>query len=121
VQDRNFALSQNASAFDGALRLSSTDSGRPDALDGKGVCERERPAVFTRNAAGQERLYVNGLERTMRTRPGTFSTWNEKFHLFVANESFEERPWSGTLRLAAVYSQALPAADVVRNFKAGVE
>jgi hypothetical protein len=64
---------------------------------------------------------VNGLERTMRTRPGTFSTWNEKFLLFAGNESFEERPWSGTLRLAAVYSQALTAADVVRNFKAGVE
>jgi hypothetical protein len=39
----------------------------------------------------------------------------------MGNESFEERPWSGTLRLAAVYSQALTAADVVRNFKTGVE
>ena len=123
VQDRNFALSQNTSAFDGAVRLSTTDSGgRPVLTTGKGVAEPKLThLVFTRNAAGQERLYVNGLERTMRTRPGTFGNWNEKFHLFAANESFEERPWSGTLRLAAIYSQALPAADVVRNFKAGVE
>lgn len=123
VQERNFALSQNTSAFDGALRLSSTDSGgRPVLTTGKGVAEPKLThLVFTRDASGRERLYVNGVERTMRTRTGTFSTWNEKFHLFAANESFEERPWSGTLRLAAIYSQALPAADVVRNFKAGVE
>jgi len=123
VQDRNFALSQNTSAFDGAVRLSTTDAGgRPVLTTGKGVAEtRLTHVVFTRDASGRERLYVNGVERTMRTRTGTFGSWNEKFHLFVANESFEERPWSGTLRLAAIYSQALPAADVVRNFKAGVE
>jgi len=123
VQDRNFALSQNKSAWEAAVRLSSSDSGgRPVNTTGKDVCEtRLTHVVFTRNAAGQERLYVNGVERTMRTRAGNFGTWNEKFHLFLANESFEERPWSGTLRLAAVYSQALTAADVVRNFKAGVE
>jgi hypothetical protein len=123
VQDRNFALSQNTSAFDGAVRLSTTDGGgRPVLSTGKGVCETKLThVVFTRDASGRERLYVNGVEKTTRTRPGTFSTWNEKFLLYAGNESFEERPWSGTLRLAAVYSQALTAADVVRNFKAGVE
>ena len=123
VQDRNFALSQNTSAYDGAIRLSSTDGGgRPVLTTGKGVVESKLThVVFTRDASGRERLYVNGVERTMRTRTGNFSTWNDKLHLYAANESFEERPWSGTLRLAAVYSQALSAADVVRNFKAGVE
>jgi ferric-dicitrate binding protein FerR (iron transport regulator) len=123
VQDRNFALSQNTSAYDGAVRLSTTDGGgRPVLTTGKGAAETKLThVVFTRDASGRERLYVNGVERTMRTRTGNFSSWSDKFHLFAANESFEERPWSGTLRLAAVYSQALTAPDVVRNFKAGVE
>jgi len=105
------------------VRLSTTDGGgRPVLSTGKGACETKLThVVFTRDASGRERLYVNGVEKALRTRPGTFSTWNEKFLLYAGNESFEERPWSGTLRLAAVYSQALTAADVVRNFKAGVE
>ena len=123
VQDRNFALSQNTSAFDAALRTSTTDGGgRPPLSTAKGTCSALLThIVFTRDAKGSERLYVNGLERTMRSRAGNFGTWNDAFHLYLGNESHEERPWSGTLRLAAVYSQALPAADVVRNFKAGVE
>ena len=58
---------------------------------------------------------------TTEWRGGNFSTWTDAFHLFMANESFEERPWSGTYRLVAIYSQALSPADVARNFKVGVE
>ncbi|MBI3761210.1 MAG: FecR domain-containing protein, partial [Chloroflexi bacterium] len=84
VQDRNFALSQNTSAFDAALRLSTSDGGgRPVLSTAKGGVETKLTHLaFTRNAAWQERLYVNGVERAMRTRAGSFASWNDAFHLF---------------------------------------
>jgi len=123
VQDRNFALAQGAGFFDAALRTSTTDGGgRPPLSSGKGSCETKLThLVFTRTAAGQERLYVNGVERASRSRAGSFASWNDAHHLFIGNESFEERPWSGTCRLVAVYSQALAPAEVARNFKVGIE
>ncbi len=124
VQDRNFALAQKADAWEAALRISTTTDGggRPALSAGKGSSETKLThLVFTRTAAGQERLYVNGVEKGARIRAGTFATWNESFHLFLGNESFEERPWSGVYRLVAVYSQALSPAEVARNFKVGVD
>jgi hypothetical protein len=123
VQDRSFALAQGAGFFDAALRTSTTDGGgRPPLSSGKGTCEtKPTHLVFTRTAAGQERLYVNGVERAARVRAGTFATWNDAHHLYVGNESFEERPWAGTYRLVAIYSQALSPAEVARNFKVGAE
>lgn len=123
VEDRNFALAQNAGAWEAALRTANTDGGgRPPLSAGKGSSEAKLTHVlFTRTASGQERLYVNGVERASRVRAGAFTSWNEAFHLFMANESHEERPWSGTYRLAAIYSEALTPAEVARNFKVGVE
>ncbi len=123
VQDRNFALAQGAGFFDAALRTSTTDGGgRPSLSAGKGSAEPKLThLVFTRTAVGQERLYVNGVERAARVRAGTFATWNESFHLYLGNESFEERPWAGTYHLVGIYSQALSPAEVARNFKVGAE
>jgi hypothetical protein len=123
VQDRNFALAQKGDAWEAALRTSTSDGGgRPALTAGKGSSETKLThLVFTRSAAGQERLYVNGAEKGARVRAGTFATWNETFKLFLGNESFEERPWSGVYRLVAIYSQALSPAEVARNFKVGVD
>jgi hypothetical protein len=123
VQDRDFALAQKGDAWEAALRTSATDGGgRPPLSAGKGSSEAKLThLVFTRTAAGQERLYVNGVEKGSRVRPGTFATWNDGFHLFLGNESFEERPWSGVYRLVAIYSQALSPAEIARNFKVGVD
>lgn len=123
VQDRNFALSQKADAWEASLRTATTEGGgRPALSSGKGGSETKLTHLaFTRTAAGQERLYVNGVEKAARVRAGNFSTWNDGFKLYLANESFEERPWSGTYRLVAIYSQALSPAEIARNFKVGVD
>ena len=123
VQDRNFALAQKGDAWEAALRTSTSDGGgRPALSAGKGSSETKLThLVFTRSAAGQERLYVNGVEKGARIRAGTFATWNETFKLYLGNESFEERPWSGVYRLVAIYSQALTPAEVARNFKVGAD
>jgi hypothetical protein len=123
VQDRNFSLAQNAGSFESTIRTSTTDGGgRPPLASGKATVETKLThLVFTRTAAGQERLYVNGVEKASRMKAGNFTTWTDAHRLYIGNESFEERPWGGTYRLVAVYSQSLSPADVARHFKLGVD
>lgn len=75
--------------------------------------------AYTRRADGQAVLYVNGQDRGVMTIGGAFSNWDERMPLLLANELTEDRPWLGVLRLAAVYSRALTAAEVVHNYETG--
>jgi outer membrane biosynthesis protein TonB len=128
VQDRNFALVQGENSvskdlYSATLRLAETDGGGgPHLLTPKATSETKLThLVFTRSAAGAEKLFVNGVVRATRTRSGTFATWNGAFRIILGNESFEERPWTGDYRLVAIYSHALTDAEVARNHKAGAE
>lgn len=128
VTDRDFALVQGEigpvkDVYTVSLRTSETDAGgRPHLVTARATSEpRLTHLVYTRSAAGNEKLYVNGLERLSKTRAGTFATWNDAYRLILGNESFEERPWAGDFRLVAIYSRALAPAEVARNFKAGGE
>ncbi len=127
VDDRNFALVQGDRSgpdhFSATLRTSATDAQGGEHLNtARGSAEtRLTHLVFTRAAAGQEKLYVNGVERVSRSREGTFGNWNETFRLILGNEATDERPWAGEYRLVAVYSRALAPAEVVRNYRTGSE
>ncbi|MBO0929880.1 SdrD B-like domain-containing protein [Fibrella aquatilis] len=74
--------------------------------------------VFTRDAAGNEAVYLNGVSVYTGTRPGTFSNWEDAL-LTIGNEVSYDRPWSGTIYLAAVYNRGISAAEVTQNFNAG--
>ena len=74
--------------------------------------------AYTRRADGQAVLYVNGQDRGVLNIDGAFSNWDDRMPLLLANELSEDRPWLGVLRLAAVYSRALTAAEVVHNYEA---
>jgi hypothetical protein len=75
--------------------------------------------AYTRRADGQAILYVNGQDRGVLSIDGAFTNWDERMPLLLANELSEDRPWLGVLRLAAVYSRALTAAEVVHNYEVG--
>jgi hypothetical protein len=77
--------------------------------------------VFTRTASGQERLFVNGVERARASVPEPSRAGTIAFHLYLGNESHDERPWAGTYHMVGIYSQALTPAEVIRNFKVGAE
>ncbi|MEM8968415.1 MAG: LamG-like jellyroll fold domain-containing protein [Bacteroidota bacterium] len=77
--------------------------------------------VFTHAADGSERLYVNGLGGVRGTRSGDFSSWRSDYHFALANEIGGERPWLGDYHLVAVYNQALSPAQVLQNYKAGID
>lgn len=118
----NVALMQGVSTpaagpYLAQLRTSAPDAaGHPALASPKNLVEA-RPAhvVFVRAAGGQERLYVNGLPRASGGRAGDFSAWADDARLSIGLE------WLGEYRLVALYSRALKDAEVVRNFKLGLE
>jgi hypothetical protein len=75
--------------------------------------------VYTRDASGEARIYVNGVERGSGTVGGDFSNWNESYRLALTNELTEDRPWLGEFHLVAIFNRALSQDEVSQNFNAG--
>ncbi|HEU5101417.1 MAG TPA: LamG domain-containing protein, partial [Roseiflexaceae bacterium] len=73
--------------------------------------------VYTRDAAGQARLYIDGVLQAADSRAGKLE-WNNKYQLALPNEPGGDRPWLGEYYMVAIYSQALTAGEVQSNFTA---
>ena len=52
-------------------------------------------------------------------RDGDFSNWDASWSFALANEMTMNRDWLGEIHLVAVYSEALSAAQISRNYEAG--
>ncbi|MCG3154872.1 MAG: hypothetical protein DKINENOH_01468 [bacterium] len=126
---RNFTLGQlHEDRWQVRLRTTNTDdngvrlnNGQPAYQDIDLVPELCH-VVYTRRTTGTIRFYLNSVDPAPSTRPrltGDFSNW-EEFELALANELSLDRPWLGELHLIAIYSRALTAAEVKKNFEAGV-
>ena len=76
--------------------------------------------VYTRHSSGEEKIYVNGIEKYTGTRTGDISSSDDEFYLSLANELSGERLWLGTFYLAAIYNKAFSEADAKQNFDAGL-
>lgn len=74
--------------------------------------------VFTRDAKGLAKVYINGEERAQADMPGDFSQWDGQHDLSLAGDG-SSRVWSGTFHRVAFYARALSAADVKQNYAAG--
>lgn len=78
--------------------------------------------VFTHDAAGNDIMYLNGVQANTGTRTGDFSAWDDAYQFALANEfasAAGDRDWLGTFHLVAVYDRALSAAEVLQNYNAG--
>jgi hypothetical protein len=75
--------------------------------------------VYTRNAAEEARIYLDGVEQASGSVGGDFSNWDTSYHLGLANELTGDRPWLGELHLVAIFDRALTEAEVNQNFEAG--
>ncbi|WP_197533656.1 DUF1592 domain-containing protein [Symmachiella dynata] len=118
---RNVTLGQDGDRYDVRLRTTATSgNGQPSTSTDKGVVKTKLThVVYTRDIAGNARIYLNGKENVDKKIDGQFSNWSNDDHLTLANESTGGRPWLGTLQLAALYSRALSANEVEQNFQAG--
>ncbi|HEX7902161.1 MAG TPA: LamG-like jellyroll fold domain-containing protein [Planctomycetota bacterium] len=114
---RNFALLQGPGIF----RVTTRTDDQTELESPKLVAPRLTHVVFTRSAAGVEAIYVDGVRRTSRTRPGSFAAWDATYRLELGDERTQERPWRGTYRLVAIYARALGSAEVIRNFNVGAD
>jgi PKD repeat protein len=122
----NFMLGQgvyggNADLIDVRLRTTSTStSGTPSLSTASGTLQRRLThVVFTRDAAGVTRTWLDGLERATGLAAGDLSGWDTSFRLALANEVSGDRPWLGEYHLVAVYDRALAPADIAQNYAAG--
>ncbi len=126
---RNFTLGQLVeNRFQIRLRTTETDedgvrlnNGQP-AYQDLDLAQELCHVVYTRNASGRIRFYLNGTDPAPNARPtigGSFANW-ENYELALANELTQNYPWRGEFYLIAVYNHAFTQAEVRQNFKAGV-
>jgi hypothetical protein len=77
--------------------------------------------VYTRDASGTVRFYLNGEEVETKEIKGNFSNWDDKHLLCLADEVGGGRAWLGEMHLVAIYSRALHPDEVGQNFEAGLD
>ena len=107
--------------FDARLRTTETSlNGQPETISPEGSLTGDlQHVVYTRDIAGNARIYLDGVETVAETIGGTLDNWDGSYRLGIGAEMDGTRFWLGTIHLAAVYSQALTPRDVEINFGAG--
>ncbi len=123
ISARNFTLGQDANRYEVRFRHKRTDAnGHPAVSSPAGsLATRTSHVVYTREASGTTRLYIDGDEvaRMDSSSPSDLSNWESGFKLALANEHSRDRTWLGTLHLAAIYDRALTQDEVRQNRAAG--
>ena len=120
---RNLTLGQDGKRYDVRLRTTATSTnGIPSTTSAHEVVNTALThVVYTRDGAGNVRVYMNGKQDASKKVAGKLSNWNDGFRLVLANELTGDRPWLGELRLVAIYGRALAPGEVSQSFKAGAE
>jgi hypothetical protein len=118
---RNFTLGQDSGKYDVRFRSSRTSgNGLPSvSSSGNAVKKRATHVVYTRDATGRSKLYIDGEQQAAGNIDGDLSNWDGNFRLALANEFSNDRPWRGTFHQIAVFSRALPT-DEIRSRGAGL-
>ena len=120
TSNRNVTLGQEGPALQARLRTTRTsNNGMPAIETGRLLKTALTHAVYTRDAAGKARLFVNGRLTKEQSTPGSISNWNGSYRLALGNEFSGDRAWRGTLYWVAVYGRSLSSTEVSQNFKAG--
>jgi hypothetical protein len=117
---RDFMLAQSGNSYTSRLRTTTTDlNGKPylSTADGT-VTTSLTHLIYTRDAQGNARYYINGVEKKAGTVGGNFSNW-ENYRFMLANELSGSLLFKGNFYLVAVYSRALTPAEVTQNKNAG--
>jgi hypothetical protein len=123
---RNLTLGQTMYNYDSFLRSTTTNAnGQPELStpSAKQVLQATlQHVVLTYDPVNGRQIYVNGalMASGDPQKGGSLTQWDDTFALVLGNEVSGTRPWSGVLRMVAVYNRAMAAADVKTNFDAGV-
>ena len=117
----NVLLGQATDLYEIRLRTTdTTEGGKPAVTTPAGaLTEKRTHAVYTRNASGQVRIYLDGVVVKEQSLGGNLQNWAEGYRLALANELEGGRGWLGEFHLVAVYNRALHANEVIQNYEAG--
>jgi hypothetical protein len=115
ISRRNFTIGQENDRFDARMRTSDTNAnGMPGVRSDAGSVVAERmQVVYSRDAGGRTRFFINGeLRGEDRVRVNCRS-WDLGHRLALANELSGDRPWQGTYHELAVYNRALAPDELL--------
>ena len=120
---RNFTLGQDGKHYETRLRTTKTSAnGIPAITTPRETLRLQRThVVYTRNAAGQARFFVNGKAQPVQSIQGDLSGWSDSFELVLGDETSGGRPWLGEFSLVAIYSRSLSPEQVLQNYRVGPE
>lgn len=117
---RNFTAGQHtANYFVNTRTTATTNDGMPYFTLVNRATTALQHVVYTRDATGLERMYVNGVQVQTAYRYGNLSNWSQTAFLAFANEMTMDKPWLGSIYLGAVYCRALLPQEVSTNYNAG--
>ena len=123
---RNFTLGQTMYNYDFMQRSTTTDANGSPMLSTPSAQQvlqaTLQHVVLTYDPVNGRQIYVNGqlINVTDPQKGGNLSQWDNTFALVLGNEVSGTRPWSGVLRLVALYNHALKPNEIKANFDAGV-
>lgn len=126
---RNFTIGQGqwgprpADTFYVRSRSTVTsENGEPALATQAGSATTELThVVYTRQTDGTTRIYLDGVEVAVGATGGDLSNWDNAMAVLIGNETSADRPWLGTICLAAIYDNALTPAEVTQNHNATCE
>lgn len=124
---RNIALSQEREEgqkpyYRVRIRTTDTDDSgnNPPVFTPQGsLSGKLQHVVFTRDAEGETRIYVNGVERRHITTKGNLSTWDTTYRLALGDDFNGGPSWRGEYQFVGIYNRALSAAEVSQHFVSG--
>ncbi len=115
---RNFTLGQVDDRYVFRLKTTHTNgNGIPDRISSAHTVKpgQDQHIVFTRDANGEERFYIDGDLQYSGHVGGNLSNWGVHCSLAFFNEMTLNRPYKGGLKKVAIYNRAWSGAEVVAN------
>jgi len=128
--NRNFTLGQVNDKWDVRFRTSvNPGNGTAPSTTTLAGSIAATPAlqhvVYTRDSAGNAKIYIDKVEVATQSIPGDGSNWDISYGFGLFNElSYpaipdDERTWLGDIFIAAIYGKNLTIAEITQNFDAG--
>ncbi len=126
-QHRNFTLGQGQwgdlpkTVYDMRIRTTAADdNGMPSLTTPEDtVIDELTHIVYTYDAAGNRRLYVNAEQVAADQVTGSFNNWDVNYRLALGNEINGNRPWLGELHYVALFDCPLSEQDIMSRFSEG--
>lgn len=122
---RNFTLGQNADEYEtyNYSSMTSTSGAPVFATANQNLTATLQHVVVTYDPTNGRQIYVNGNLVAPGTddpaTPGSLN-WDSSLSLVLGNETTNDRPWLGAIRLLAIHKRALTQSEIKQNFDAGV-